>query len=219
MLLELGIPVRCDDQTVGDLADVVIEPATHRLTHVVVQTRDDEQVRLVPVELVAAGRGDQREVALTCSAEELRSFEPIREFAYLRANQFPQSDEKTDVGVEDMIAMPSYAATELGDFVGEFDESVSLTYDRIPKGEAELRRSSDVVSSDGHRLGHVEGFIVIDGSVTHVVLEHGHLWGTRDVTIPIEAVAKIETDNIALGISKDEAGALPSVRVHRFPSV
>jgi hypothetical protein len=48
-----------------------------------------------------------------------------------------------------------------------------------------------------------------------VLLERGHLWGRREVTIPIGAVAKVETDAVTLSLSKDQVGELPSVRVHR----
>ena len=39
------------------------------------------------------------------------------------------------------------------------DPHVMLAYDRIPKHEVEIRRSSAVISTDGHHLGHVEGFL------------------------------------------------------------
>jgi hypothetical protein len=48
------------------------------------------------------------------------------------------------------------------------------------------------------------------------VLERGHLWGRREVTIPIDAVETVETDKVTLRLSKDEVGALPSVHVHRW---
>ena len=53
-----------------------------------------------------------------------------------------------------------------------------MTYDRVPKGEVEIRRSSAVTSADGHDLGQVDGFLV-DGEahITHFILERGHLWG------------------------------------------
>ena len=74
-----------------------------------------------------------------------------------------------------------------------------------------------MASSDGHSLGHIEAFILdAEDRVTHFVLERGHLWGRRDVTIPISAVAKIETDEVTVGLTKDEVGALPAVRVHRW---
>ena len=63
---------------------------------------------------------------------------------------------------------------------------VTVRYDRIPKGEVELRRASAVHSSDGHHLGHVDGFVVDDQEhITHIVLERGHLWGKREIAIPV----------------------------------
>jgi sporulation protein YlmC with PRC-barrel domain len=213
MLLKLGTPVRCVDDVVGSVNDVVIEPATRRLTHVVVETKESG-TRLVPVELVADG-GDAAEITLTCGPDELLALESVRQFAFLHFDEFPQGDAESDVGVEDVRSVPYGEPGQFGDYAGEFDSIVSLSYDRIPKGEAELRRSSDVVSADGHRLGHVEGFVVETGTVTHIVLERGHLWGTRDVTIPIESVGAIETDTVTVTLSKDEVGKLPSMKVRR----
>jgi hypothetical protein len=211
MRLEFRTPVRCADDLVGETADVVVDPATRRLTHVVVKARDNV-VRLVPAELVAPGRDGKREIALTCTPAELDGFEPIRELAYLRFDELPTGDEDTDVGVEDIVSMAYYEPVELGDYVGADDPGVSVTYDRIPKGEAELRSSSDVVSSDGHSLGSLAAVVVDGVQVTHVVLERGHYWRTRDVTIPIDSVESIATDCVGVTLTKDEVEALPSVR-------
>jgi hypothetical protein len=92
-----------------------------------------------------------------------------------------------------------------------------VTYDRIPKGEVEIRRASAVTSADGHQLGKVDGFLVDDDdAITHFVLERGHLWGRREVTIPIKEVAQVFTDAVTLTLTKDEVGDLPSVPVHRW---
>jgi hypothetical protein len=40
-----------------------------------------------------------------------------------------------------------------------------------------------------------------DDKVTHILLEEGHLWGRRQVAIPVSAVASIE-DGIRLNITK-----------------
>ena len=61
------------------------------------------------------------------------------------------------------------------------------------------------------------GFVVDQaGHISHVVLERGHLWGRREVVIPIGAVERVETDEVVLTLSKDEVGALESHRVHRW---
>jgi sporulation protein YlmC with PRC-barrel domain len=215
MRLELGTPVRCTDDTFGELADVVIDPISKRLTHLVVRPRhqEGEAPRLVPVELAEGGE-EESEISLRCTVDEVNRLEPVQEFAYLRLDEFPVEDPNWDVGVQDVLAMPYYEGDPLG--LPSYNTNVGMTYDRVPKGEVEIRRSSAVTSADGHGLGEVDGFLVDgEGQITHFILERGHLWGRREVTIPIGAVATVETDAVTLSLSKDEVGALPSVRVHR----
>jgi sporulation protein YlmC with PRC-barrel domain len=216
MQLRLGTHVRCAGEVVGQVGDVVIDPVARRLTHVVVETHSNE-ARLVPARLVHDGEADGRELVLSCTKTEFDELGSILEFSYVQLDEFPESDGRSDVGVETVISMPLYGAEEFGDYPGEYGSSIGLAYHRIPKGEAEVRRSSAVISSDGHQIGAACGFVLFEDRVTHVVLERGHLWGTRDITIPIDAVEAIETDELTLSISKDEVSALPTVRVHRIP--
>jgi hypothetical protein len=210
MRLKLGTRARCTDGDVGMISDVVVDPALRRVTHVVVDLGKNV-ARLVPIEVVAVGPG-KNELVLECTFEELHGFELIRKYAYLELDEFPQGDDETDVGVEDMIAMPYGGNSEFGDYAGELDTAVSVTYDRIPKGEAELRRSSEILTQDGHCLGHVDGVLVAGVDVTHIVLEHGHLWRKRDVAIPIADVQEIVTDRVTAALGHDELTTLP--RVH-----
>ena len=214
MRLELGTPVRCSDGMFGELVDLVIDPTKRRVTHLVVQPQALAGSRLVPVEL-AESAGDQSQITLHCTLHEVSELEPVEEVAYLRLGGFPVDDPNWDVGVSTVLAEPYYGAEE---FAGAgYPADVERFYDRIPKGEVEIRRASLVTSSDGHSLGRVEAFILDhEEEVTHFVLEHGHLWGRRDVTIPINAVEKIETDQVTVGLTKHEVGELPAVRVHRW---
>jgi uncharacterized protein YrrD len=72
------------------------------------------------------------------------------------------------------------------------------------------------MAANGEYIGDVDGFLVDDDHITHFVLERGHLWGRREVTVPIGAVASVKSDVVTLSLSKDEVGALPSHRVHRW---
>jgi sporulation protein YlmC with PRC-barrel domain len=220
MKLELGSPVRCTDGPFGELADVVIDPIARRVTHLVIEPhRRHALARLVPIDLAAAADGSQPAIALRCTLADARHFPPVQDFAYLRLGDLPPNDPDWDVGIENVLALPyyGYGYAGFGEPQIDYDPHISMTYDRIPKAEVEIRRASDVMSADGHRLGHVDGFLVDgDDQITHVVLERGHLWGRREVTIPIGAVTRVKTDSVSVGLTKDEVGALPAMPVHRW---
>jgi len=217
MRLEIGNRVRCTDGVYGELADIVIDPLEKRVTQLVVQPEQSEgEARLVPIRLAKSGDGGQREIELECTLDEAQRFESVHEAAYLRLGESPAEDPDWDVGVEDVLAMPYYAGVDVGSYTGELDSNVTINYDRVPKGEVEVRRASAVISADDHSLGEVDGFVVdADEHITHLVLERGHLWGRKEVTIPIGAVAKVESDVVYVALSKDEVGDLPAVRVGR----
>jgi hypothetical protein len=48
--------------------------------------------------------------------------------------------------------------------------------------------------------------------VTHVLLQEGHLWGSRDVAIPIRALT-VGDNGIALNITKQQVQDLPPVDI------
>ena len=63
----------------------------------------------------------------------------------------------------------------------------------------------------------MDGFLVDEeDQITHFVLERGHLWGRREVTVPIGAVAKVESDAVTLDLTKDEVEKLPAHKLHRW---
>jgi len=217
--LDLGCPVRCSDDAFGELADVVIDPTTRRVTHLVVQPRRTiDQARLVPIERARGGEEADGTIVLDGTVAEIGELERVHEAAYLRLGEFPVEDPDWEVGIEEMLAQPYYQGLDaVGAEPIAYDDHVMWQYDRIPKGDVEIRRASPVTSADRHQLGHVDGFLVDDRDhIGHLVLEHGHLWGKREVVIPIGAVARVETDAVVLTLSKDEVGALESHRVHRW---
>jgi sporulation protein YlmC with PRC-barrel domain len=207
MRLSLDAHIHTADGAAGTLADVVIDPVKKTVTHVVVRAGDpDPTARLVPLRLVSA---DDAGLSLTCTSAELEQLEAVQGYAFLPVDEQPAPDAEWDVGVEDVVMMPSYQGADMGVYTAEIDPNVGVTYDRVPKGEVEIRRSSTVESSDGHELGAVDAFEVDDGAITQVVVERGIWWWKRAVTVPIESVATLRTNEIGLGITKAEFQNLP----------
>jgi sporulation protein YlmC with PRC-barrel domain len=216
MRLELGSRVDCTDESCGKLVDVVIDPTTRRVTHLVVERdRDPWQARLVPVELVERADGASGDLALRATAEEVQSLPSVHEVAYLRLDGFPVDDPDWDVGVEEVLALPFYPWYDLEPAPIDY----AARYDRVPKGKVEIRRASEVRSADGHLLGTVDGFVVDESQlITHVVLaQELHPWERREVAIPIGSVTQVETDAVTVSLTKDEVGALPPVAFRRRP--
>jgi sporulation protein YlmC with PRC-barrel domain len=210
MELRLETHVQTTDGMGGTLADVVIDPVKKSVTHVVVRAGEpDPAARLVPLQLVRGGNAPGEPVSLGCTAEELGRLESVQGYAYLPVDERPAPDAQWDVGVEDVVMMPSYQGADLGVYTADIEPNVGVTYDRVPKGEVELRRTSAVVSSDGHDLGTVHSVAVDGGAIGHVSVERGHLWWKGLVSVPIASVAALETNAVTLGLTKDAFSKLP----------
>ena len=98
--------------------------------------------------------------------------------------------------------------------MGGGDVPVAVTYDAVPLDEVEVCRGEHVHATDG-RIGKVQGLVIDPDShhVTHVLLQEGHLWGRKEVAIPISAVTGVD-DGIRLNITKQQVQDLPPVDIH-----
>jgi sporulation protein YlmC with PRC-barrel domain len=199
----------------GELVDVIVDPEHRTVSHLVVRPEADGESRLVPLDAV---RSTTDGLELSWSDDEVRAAPSVRSTSFEHFENSRRDNEDWDIGVGEAApwaADPLFVLTGFG-LVLDAQSIPGLTFDRIPRGSAELRRSSDVVSSDDHLIGHVDGFVVDrDAGVTHLVLQRGHFWGERDVTIPVDDIADVATDRIRLRVSRDEVGRYPSTRIHR----
>jgi hypothetical protein len=214
MRLDLGSGVHCTDAVFGELADVIVDPISRRVTHLVVEPHGHhDRARLVPIERAqAAGDG----LALDCSIADVEALEPLHESAYVRSGELVVADPEWDIGTQDVLALPVYQEVDGMGTAIDPDPHVMVSYDRIPKNEVEIRRSSAVISTDGHHLGHVEGFLLGGGVTADIVLERGHLWGRREIVIPAAAVERVQNDSITLSLTRDQVADLDARHVHRW---
>jgi sporulation protein YlmC with PRC-barrel domain len=208
MRLKLGAPVYGVEGEIGVLADLVVDPRSRRVTHLVVEPRHHPALaRLVPIQrAIHEDAGDGR-VRLLCSAHELRRLPEVHELAYGRLYDVPVEDPDWEVGIAEVIAPPADGIPGLGP-----EPAVApppgLIYDRIPKGEVELRRGSPVIAADGRRVGRVAELVADEGDrITALVLRRSWVWRPRRLTIPAGSVARVETDAVRLRVAKRELNA------------
>jgi sporulation protein YlmC with PRC-barrel domain len=142
----------------------------------------------------------------------LEELEPVHEFAYLLPGQQPEADGDWDVGVEDMYPSCEQDPADFEGVAGDY--GVGVFYDRVPRGEIELRHASSVYSADGHHVGQVEGLVLDEHDrVTHLLLARGHLWWRREIAVPDEAVSRFETDVVTLSVRKSGLRGFSSQRL------
>ena len=202
----IGAGVSCTDGPCGAVTRVVINPVNRELTHLVVEPAGRSGLgRLVPLDLVDATDG---EIRLRCTTAEFERLDPAEETQFV-----PGSPGYAAYGPDEVVSWPYYglAAPEIDPaLVGT---SQTVTYDTIPLGEVEVRRGDHVHATDGD-IGRVQGLVIDPRShhVTHVLLQEGHLWGRKEVSIPISAVTRVD-DGIWLDITKQDVADLPPVDI------
>jgi len=216
MRITTDMKVEATDGPCGEVGDIVIDPVRRRVTHLVVQPhRQHERARLVPIEAVASCEGH---AVLSWTTARLLEAPLVVETEFLVLPAAPQPVDGWDIGIRRVLAWPYYGSMIGAGVGGGYTGPITAAtmYDKIPPGAAEVRRASSVLSSDDHVVGHVEGFIVDpDHGITCIVLERGHMWGRREVTIPITDVDTVKSDVVQLRLTRDAIGDLPSVPFDR----
>jgi len=202
MPFTIGAGASCTDGACGKVTCVVVDPVARAVTHLVVEPKHRHGVaRLVPLDLIDATTG---EIRLRCTLADFEELDPAEETQFLPGTPgYPGYDP------EQVLFMPYY-----GMGMGGADVPVAVTYDTVPLDEVEVRRGEHVYATDG-RIGRVQGLVIDPDShhVTHVLLQEGHLWGRKEVAIPIGAVTGVE-DGIRLSITKQHVQDLPPVDIH-----
>ena len=211
MRLDLDGPVTCVDGAFGELSDIIIDPGSLRVTHLVVAPPEHHHLaRLMPIGRARGGSRANAGVVLDCTLAEINELQPIHRSDYVRLSDRPAPDADSDIGIEDGAMLPpteSLGASGLGYEGLEPDPYLAFSFDRIPKGTVEIRRRSEVSSADGHHLGHVAGFVLDDSDqIARLVLEHRHLWSKRELEVGSGSIDRIQTDEVVLTLSKDEVG-------------
>ncbi len=219
-----GASVSCRSGPCGKLTRVIIDPIARMLTHIVVEPSALGLGRLVPLSMVEAVTPDQ--IDLACTLEEFDHLDPSIDTDY-----FPMDDDygpyyggyARGYGYESASTSfwPYYGYGGLG-YGGAWGPA-TVSYEAIPRGEVTIRRGDPVHATDGD-IGKVAGLVVgaSAGEITHVLLQEGHLWGKKDVAIPIHSVTRVG-GVVNVDLSKDQLRELPSIDIdhpetHRRPS-
>jgi hypothetical protein len=198
MDISINAKVSCLDGPCGQSILVILKPTTQEITHLVISNEAiPETEYLVAIDLIAESSPDN--IRLNCSIEDLAKM-PV--FA---RSQFVPSDLIGFAGSSYMmwpyyVPMAAYISREM---------------EHIPAGELAIRRGARVEASDGH-AGRVDEFLINpeNDCISHLVMREGHLWGRKDVTIPISDIDHFADNTVYLKLNKQAIENLPGIPVH-----
>ena len=199
----MDIPIHdevfCIDGFCGRSTHVVLRPKAEEVTHLVVkEQKPPHQEILIPVTAAAETIPDSVNVRRT--RDEIAKLQPFMETEYVRVD----------------IPRLAGGAYFVEPYVYPEVETLSAKHEAIPADELAVRRGAWVEATDG-RVGRVDEFLVDseDDHITQIVLREGHLWGQKDVTIPISEIERIEENTIYHKMDKHKIEALPAIPVRR----
>jgi uncharacterized membrane protein len=196
--IPLHARVECSDGVCGESTHIVGDPTTHRLTYLVVREKHGgKKERLVPLERVAKTTSNL--IRLDCSVEELAAMEIFSTQQLIELAPTENSEAS--------FVLP-YAILDAG--------PVLVEYEHIPPGQLAVRRGTGVEATDGW-IGRIDEFAIdpTSGEITHLLLGEGHLWGKKEVALPISAIDRVFDEVVYLKLDKQTIEKLPAIPVRR----
>lgn len=183
--------VECTDGHIGRLEDIIINPKVERITHLVIRENDlDNTHRLVPERYVKDA--DHETVQLSIDKKKFRKMKNFIQEEYIPSN------------------ILLYMADQEGWYAGT-PAAVFVEHEAIPEGRIAVHKGAKVYATDGH-VGRVDEFLVQgrSGLITHLIMVEGHLWGKKEIAIPVSEIDHYEEDgDVRLKLGKDQVEQLP----------
>jgi hypothetical protein len=209
MEIPLNTQIECTDGVCGRSVSVLINPVVEQVTHLVVREDSFPNTEyIVPVDVVSETIADT--IQLRCSKAELEKLDPFIKTEFVE-EKVPERYVNFGGG---MYQAGSYYY--LPYVTPGMTEQVPVEHRQIPPGELAVRRGTRVEATDGY-VGKVDEFVVNpeNGHITHLVMREGHLWGQKDVIIPLSAMGEPREDTVYLTINKHQIESLPTFPLQR----
>jgi hypothetical protein len=178
------------------------------VTHLVVKADLPPNTEyIVPVDFVTETVADT--IRLHCSKAQLENMDPFVQTEYVMETVRDYAGYRGGMsGLGAYYYMP-YVTSEVR-------IPVTVEQKQIPPGELAIHRGTHVEATDGY-VGKVDEFLVDaeSGHITHMVMREGHLWGRKDVIIPLSAMDEPHGDAVLLNLNKQQIESLPTFPLHR----
>lgn len=208
--------VSWENEKVGELKHVVVDPSTDEITHLVAEKSflmpDD---KLIPISLVM--EATEEHIKLYAFEGSFEEFDDYVEKHYVRSER-----ERTDMMTDEekaefvpLIAYPPAGAMGMGYVpVIQYPENYQTEeVKNIPEGTEDISEGAKVVSLDGEHVGDIKEMIVEPQSdqITHFVISKGILF-TEEKLVPSTWVRRYDDEQVKLLVDSNIVEQLPEYR-------
>lgn len=208
MNVRFSQPVFVAGKEWGQVANLIVDPMTKRLTHIVVESaaRHSEARR---VRLNQFRVDENRNVLLNLAEDELRRLPHVRDSVHQRPSRPVLPGRDWDVGIRKGSNDVRYPGREVPRWEFDDERTVEIVFDRIPPGTVELRAESRFILADGSEAGFVYGLSVSDsGTITRLFVLRPPRVARQLSEIAASAVVRYEMDRVVSSIQQSEFGKL-----------
>ena len=209
MEIPLNTQVECTDGICGRSVYVLINPVTEQVTHLIVKEGSSNTTEyMVSVDIVADTIADT--IQLSCSKAELEKMDPFIKTEFVE-EKAPDRYINYSGG---MYSAGSYYY--LSYVTSGTTVQVPVELRQLPPGELSIRRGTRVEATDGY-VGQVDEFVVNPENchITHLVMREGHVWGQKEVIIPLSAMGDTHDDTVFLTLNQNQIESLPTFPLRR----
>ena len=214
MKLKYGVDILSwENEKVGKLVHIVVDPATNEITHLVAKKGmlipND---KVIPISLVL--EANEQWIKLLAFEGDFDDFEDYIEVYYVRAEKM-RAEELTDEESEKIVPLLAYPPAGMLGFgympvIQYPDEKQAKMLANIPEGTVDLSEGAAVVGMDGERVGEVKELIYETRTeeITHLVISEGVLF-SEEKLIPVSWVTNYKRNQVQLVVVSDLVEQLP----------
>lgn len=207
MKVKFGVDVKTfDGEKIGTVKQVVIDPATQEISHLIIEKGLLFKVdKVLPISLVL--QSTEEEVKLIETDENLEELPEFQDDYYLPIDAEPMYDPELALSRNFLIAKPRIVPKKREDVryikQGDYQEN-------LPEDTRMLRIGAEVFSLDGEQVGRVRE-LVLDfqtNQITHLILDRALLMDDQ-VLIPYPWVDEVSKDQVTLLVDQQVIENLP----------
>ena len=200
-----------DDNKVGEVERIVLNPQTKEITHLVVRkgflfTED----KVVPIDMVSSTAEDRITLNKTGGLDSLPDFE---EEQYVRVSSVDPAypHKRGYVRPDYWYPAPGFAWWGTQPYpLGARPGYVVESWRNIPEGTVALKEGAEVITADDEHVGDVERIFVNpqEQRATHLLISQGWILKEKKI-VPTTWIDQVREDKVYLSVSSDFIERLP----------